>query len=318
MQANKRRRMAAPRVGESSTSSGSARGIDSTENAEPVAQPEARSLDQLAQIVTQFVKGMKTPLDFSRSEAIPEFNPERTSMTSVGWCKKIEEMRVAYGWEDEVTIHLATNKLRGLSSLWQTGRTDLPKEWADWQQIFQDAFPPKRDFYESMKRIINRKKRSDETYVRYHYEMLSQLNAIGITGQDAVSCIIGGIVDSIVQAGARAGSHQTPESLLRYFGSISDKPTTFTSRETRQSDRRRFDRKVGRSWNERKGQKLNNQDRSHTGREERTCHQCKKPGHFIRNCPETIRAEKKCQYCGKTGHVAADCYNRKRDGKTVA
>ena len=36
------------------------------------------------------------------------------------------------------------------------------------------------------------------------------------------------------------------------------------------------------------------------------CHLCKKPGHFVNNCPEKL--DKNCSRCGRNTHTIKTCY----------
>lgn len=61
----------------------------------------------------------------------------------------------------------------------------------------------------------------------YYYNKIEALQICKITGKDAVSCVIDGLQNNMIQNGARAGRYEAPETLYEeYLSRISDEPKT--------------------------------------------------------------------------------------------
>jgi hypothetical protein len=257
------------------------------------------SIDRLTDVMTTFLQqtANKSSGFSCRGEVIPVFNPEEVGQNAEKWCRKVDELREIFHWSEEATIYYALAKLRGLAETWYKGLPTLKWSWAQWKDKIQVAFPSKRDFYEDLRTIMCRRKRPDENYAKYFYEMSALLSACKITGTDAVSCIIGGIDDVIVKTGARAGNHQTIESLYQYLCSLGETPKTsqhVSSTKTSDKKKSHHEPEVGAKENDWK------------------CFACGKTGHNSWHCHKNKdRQEKRCYQCGQVGHFKPDCPLRK-------
>ncbi|CAH1993892.1 unnamed protein product [Acanthoscelides obtectus] len=196
---------------------------DSSDDAIPsisTQNNEAGMLDKLSSVMANLVKVATKPTMSAKGDVIPPFNPEDRDQSSEKWCHKIDELRDIYGWSEEATIHFALSKLEGLATTWYKGLPTIRFTWSEWKEKIQLAFPSRKDYHEILAEMMQRRKRLDESYSRYFYEKTALLNACGISGENAVSCIIGGIGDVVVQTGAKAGGYGTPEALYRYLSTI--------------------------------------------------------------------------------------------------
>ncbi|KAJ8963049.1 hypothetical protein NQ318_018512 [Aromia moschata] len=190
------------------------------------------ALDQFTALMTAFLQrtAEQSQLNIPTigGDAVPEFNPEAKGQTVETWCRKVDELRAVYKWSEEATIYFAMSKLRGLAEVWYKGLPSVNFTWTEWKEKLELGFPSKRNYHADLQAMMNRTKRSEESYAKYYYEKMALLNRCKIQGTDAVSCIIGGIYDNVVKTGASAGNHQTPESLYGYLTSL----TTEKNRES--------------------------------------------------------------------------------------
>lgn len=262
------------------------------------------SIDKFTAVMTELLKrsSEQGPVSSTvRGDVVPTFDPENRNLTVTSWCQKLDELREIYNWSEEATIYYAMNKLRGLAEVWYKSLPTLKYSWEEWKEKLEIAFPSRRNYCADLQEMLNRKKRIEETYTKYYYEKVALLNRCKIFGENAVSCIIGGINDIVVRTGASAGNHKTPESLHVYLSSINNIPTTLRS-NTQPS-------KVSSKQHNRFGH--NNQKFSGN---KKVCYICRKPGHTSNFCQEAQRsneAPKKCSYCRRTGHIEDTCYLKK-------
>lgn len=62
------------------------------------------------------------------------------------------------------------------------------------------AFPKKENFAELTRRMIEQKKRDNETYIDYYYEKIALLRKLRSDGQKAVDCFADGIQNPFVRS----------------------------------------------------------------------------------------------------------------------
>ena len=85
------------------------------------------------------------------------------------------------------------SKLSGLARKWFSGLTTINPSWVTWKEKLIKAFPEGFDYDIMLKAMINRVKKPQESMTEYYYEKTLFLSRLGISGKNAVSCVIGGL-----------------------------------------------------------------------------------------------------------------------------
>lgn len=256
----------------------------------------------------------RTPLTSTfGGDSVPPFNPEDASLSIDAWCSKVDELRNMYRWSEEATIYFALSKLRGLAVTWHKSLPTGDHSWEEWKTKLTQAFPSKRNYSRMLKDMLSRRKRPDETYVRYYYEKLGLVNICNISERYAVSCIIDGISEPHVYTAANAGNHADPGSVFSYLSTLDDDKRPNTSTETRPPSNVP-------TWKKKVHHREHGQFKSKHRQPQRPaqegafkCYACGKSGHISARCP--YKKDLICKKCGKNGHQEDRCYS---NPKTVA
>lgn len=273
---------------------------------------ETGAIEKLTEVMTEFMKASTSrgASMTARGEVIPVFDPENREQDIESWCRKVDELREIFKWSEDATIYFAVSKLSGLAEVWYRGLQSVRYNWEEWKDKLKSAFPCTRDFYEMLGEVMRRKKRPEETYSKYFYEMNALLGGCKIVGIEAVSCIIGGITDTVVRTGAKAGNYKTPESLYEYLKSLNDMSQSV---HTYFKPSKHFPKKrhhVGKS-----SRTNTKNEAAYTARQldkkSVTCFKCKKTGHYSSEC--RALNEKRCNYCRRRGHYESECFKKKNE-----
>jgi hypothetical protein len=86
--------------------------------------------------------------------------------------------------------------------------------WEEWRSQLIAAFPTSDDYHQKLQTMMQRVKKSEETYFRYYYEKLALLNQCDINREKAVSCLIAGIQDVVIKTGGEGWRIQGPKRLV--------------------------------------------------------------------------------------------------------
>lgn len=266
-------------------------------------------MSQFTEVMKRFMEtSMNRPaVTTFRGDAVPAFDPSDRNQSAVMWCGKIDELRQLYRWDEDTTIYYALGKLKGEAELWYRGLGSLKFSWEDWKSKLTEAFPSQKNYHTLLAEMMRRTKRNEETYSKYFHDKAALLNACDIDGKRAVDCILGGIQDRVFVAGAKAGKHQTPQSLFEYISSMDTNSMPSTSYHDGQQ-RGKFAQTA---------RQTTHGSRRFSKEKRVICFKCNKPGHYASSCNEKTTPgpkEKRCSYCKGRGHEEINCFRKKAEG----
>ncbi|KAJ8953297.1 hypothetical protein NQ314_007376 [Rhamnusium bicolor] len=154
---------------------------------------------------------------FIKPECIPEFCPGNPNLSSSKWIEKIEQLASVNHWDEPTMIFHMQSRLTGLARKWYDNLQTYQLSWDEWKELLLETFPEHQDFAVSLRKLMNRHKQETESWEQYYFDKMELIGACEIDGKKAVSCLIDGIRDTSIQAGARAGRYVTPGSLYAEY-----------------------------------------------------------------------------------------------------
>ncbi|KAJ3653992.1 hypothetical protein Zmor_013208 [Zophobas morio] len=237
-----------------------------------------------------------------KPESISEFTPGNPNLSSAKWIAKIEQLAKINNWDEPTMIFLMQSRLSGLARRWYDNLSTYRLSWKEWKKLLVKSFPEHRDFATTLRALVNRMKLPTESWERYYFDKVELTNACDINGHRAVSCIIDGIEDPSVQAGARAGRYTSPDRLYAEYISVlkpekSVSSTTVAKTAFTTAHRRPL------SERERSNEPPSKKAKPPARRPPK-CYNCRDEGHFADKCP---KPKVECASCKRLGHLTKDC-----------
>lgn len=234
---------------------------------------------------------------------IPEFNPDANEQSAAGWIRKVNETAKIYKWSEKQIIFYAIPKLAGHAKKWYQGRTTVNLSWREWQKKIIKAFPDDRNYADRLYEMLERKSRREESLEDYYHDKARLVKMCGVTGRNAVDCIINGIFDHNIRLNAQGSSFRRPSQLLTYLRRISKK-NSLLSRKFNQPNRNENGVTRNRDATSYTGaQRPVSRPRDQRGRSIQ-CYNCLEIGHTSRTCTKPI---KRCDKCSRLGHDSQKC-----------
>lgn len=223
---------------------------------------------------------------------IPAFDPGSKIQTAKDWLRKVNETASIYNWQERQIIYHALPKLAGLAKRWYEGLSTVDLSWAEWQAKILNTFPDDRNYGDKLSEMLERKSRRDETLEEYYYDKITLINVCGITGKDAVDCVIHGIFDNNIRLNAQGSNFQNPTELLKFLRSISNRSIAHIKRPVTSARQPNFVESSGKDPND--SNRFKNLK----------CYNCSDMGHTVVRCPKPL---KKCSKCSRLGHDQENC-----------
>lgn len=236
---------------------------------------------------------------------LPVFDPAQKNQRIESWIAKVNECAQIYKWTDEQTRHFALPKLEGHAKKWYEGLQTILLTWVEWQDRLIKAFPSETNHGSLLTEMLERRMKIGESVDGYYFDKMVLLNACEIKGKKAVDCLIHGIDDRTIRAGASSARLYDPEDLLKFLKDLCrDRESSFRAIRPRGS---------ASTFNDIVCFKCNK--RGHRGAQchstttpELFCYNCKEKGHLSNKCSKPIV---KCTNCNRVGHKTEDCYRNK-------
>lgn len=149
---------------------------------------------------------------------ITEFDPSVNRIDL--WLIKVNECAKIYQWDEAHIMHYALPKLVGNAKTWYQGQTTVLHNWQEWQTLLSKAFPSDTNYGVLLCHMLERRLKIGENLDDFYYEKIRLLNACEISGKRAVDCIIHGLDDQVIRAGASSGRFAEPEDLFKYLKDV--------------------------------------------------------------------------------------------------
>lgn len=224
---------------------------------------------------------------FSANNAVPEFDPKVKNQTIITWLNKVNECAEIYGWDSKQTAHYALPKLTGTAKRWYEGQPSVMHTWDIWQEKLKSAFPVYENYGRLLSEMLEKKAKFGDDLEEYYYEKLIALNRCGITGRNAIDCIVYGVEDRSVRYGAEAVGFEDADKLLGYLKNVKNE---------------RFDKNNKKIV--RPNLDLFRKPQKNDSNRQIRCFNCHELGHVVTNCKKPLL---KCQKCKRVGHDDPNC-----------
>lgn len=211
------------------------------------------------------------------ADMIPEFNPSKlSSLSSNQWVRKTESIGSAYSLDGTTLALHAAMKLRGAARLWHDGAPDCATTWDRFKCAFLEAFPTSTNEADVHAELMRRKKRKEETYEEYFYEMVAIAKKVEISDQAVVRYIIGGLNQTDMMRSLSLQLHDSPIELLRRIKNYEDTMVQEPCRSNQRLDKTANHREAG-----------------HTGyMGKKRCYNCNELGHISTQLPKPQKNKK--------------------------
>lgn len=279
------------------------------------------NLNDFSHLLQSLVRpGLPSSINTSVNNMIPEFDPSIKNHRIDSWIAKVNECAKIYRWDQAHIMHYALPKLVGNAKKWYQGQTSVSHDWQHWQTLLRKAFPSETNHGVLLTEMLDRRLKFGENLDEYYYEKIMLLNACEISGKKAVDCLIHGIDDRTIRAGASSARFTEPEDLFKFLKDICKEQKDIV--RTSNSNRNRpvntiICNKCNEPGHRAVQCRAANPQSNQTTGSLLTCFNCKDKGHRLHQCPKPII---KCDECNRFGHSSSNCYqknNTKNNEKRV-
>lgn len=127
---------------------------------------------------------------------IPLFDPATSPLTPKQWLKIVDTVVQKQGLTKQEKKYAMSVKLAGAAKQWYISVNKPETTYIMIQKQFLQAFRSDMDYYNSLKLMMDRNKKPDESYASYFDDKTTLLEMCEISGRRAISCLIGGLGDA--------------------------------------------------------------------------------------------------------------------------
>lgn len=267
------------------------------------------NINDFASILQNLLRSSKNNIAYDKN-IIPTFDPAQKNQRIENWIAKVNECAKIYKWTDEQTTHFSLPKLGGHAKKWYEGLKTIMLSWEQWQERLVKAFPSESNYGALLFEMLERRMKIGESADEYYYDKMMLLNSCEISGRQAVDCLVYGIDDRTIRAGASSARFSDSEDLLKFLKDIC-KESFYRNKRNNNSNSATSNDIVCFKCN--KTGHRSSQCRSNRG--EITCFNCKEKGHLSNKCTKPII---KCDTCNRFGHKATECFlNKNKTDKKI-
>lgn len=153
------------------------------------------------------------------SNLIPEFDPETSNLSVSAFLRLIDKVGQDKQWSSHDRKFQFSMKLRADAKDWFVNGNKFLESWSTIKKQFRANFPDDMDYHGILTNMLQRTKRSDEDLSSYFNYKIVLLRNCNIIGRKAVSCLIGGLPDTLneIKTNALDKNFATAEELYKFL-----------------------------------------------------------------------------------------------------
>lgn len=150
------------------------------------------------------------------SDDIPDFDPENSKMSAHEWVHILEEVGTRENWNSDEKKFWFANKLLGSAKNFLNFRNVMQEPWLSVRKAFIKTYPSDMDYHLLLTEMMGITQ-GDGDPLTYFNAKLASIKTCNITGQKAVSCLIGGLSSKELRGLAYRNNFQTTEQLFSFL-----------------------------------------------------------------------------------------------------
>ncbi|XP_046744306.1 uncharacterized protein LOC124410182 [Diprion similis] len=213
--------------------------------------------------------------------------------------------------------------LRAGAKDWSQARVSELRTWEDFREAFKETFMTRDDVSTRWTRMTARRQDRGEPIARYFHAKVKLCSSLGLTFREEKFEVLSGLwsrelckvvmpapqytldgllydllyYDKCLKSQKVEPSHNYSNNSNRETTLGKGRPSTSTTHNNEGNKSR-----DGKVKSDSRGKSVTSEQQNG----ERTCFNCKKPGHLIRDCPEELRIPP-CYKCHQKGHISRNC-----------
>lgn len=244
---------------------------------------------------------------------ISEFDPDNNrNQSAEEWVNEIDSMAEIYGWDPRRSLLYACMRLKGPAKFWFDGCKQELRTWELFKEKFMENFPTVIDTAGIHKKLINLKRKSDQSVESYFHETVALGRKIRLSDDLIKHYLIKGLP----YASTRAVMAQDPADTLPQFLNALIR----VERATNDNEKRDSEASGRFGTNKTPNRKyLDNRQRTdNTPRNKTPARAEPEPGPSRNTLPTPVTQKRQCFICRSEDHLARKCPRRRDFRSEVA
>ncbi|KAK5650018.1 hypothetical protein RI129_001047 [Pyrocoelia pectoralis] len=145
---------------------------------------------------TEAGEASRVPPSSAAWHLIEPFDPDGEEASINRWITRLDMLGDMHGWSGKERVLASQARLDGAAKRWFYRLDRINYEWEEWRGVLKGAFPLRNNFGAMVEELALRRKQSKETMTEYYRDKVALCARVGITGENAVSCVVYGLPEA--------------------------------------------------------------------------------------------------------------------------